>query len=946
MNKPSATSESERPRFIIGIDLGTTNCAVAFIDTKSGGRTIVDFPIPQFTAADATESRDTLPSFLYALTENEITPLDKRVDPTYRVGTFSRDHGALTPGRQITSAKSWLCHAGIDRQAAILPWHAADGVRCISPVEAQSIILKHLRDAWDLAHPDYLLAVQEVFITIPASFDEAARELTVEAAKKAGISALILIEEPQAAFYAWLSRHENTWSETLSPDDHILVCDVGGGTTDLTLIHARPGDQGLVAFHRTAVGDHLILGGDNLDLALAHALEEKLSGGRKLEARVWTTLVRLCRHYKEYLLSENAPESVEVVLPGSGSSILRSQFRATLLRSEAEQILMEGFMPKVDWSSVPARRSSGFQEFGLPYAADPAITNYLAEFLRHNLPKDSAGKTIPPRAILLNGGLFESPVMRRRFYEVLAEWFHSTNGIEWRPVLLDHRRLDLAVARGAAYFGLARRGQGVRVVSNLARAYYLGVDSTSVKRQAICIAPASLETGHEMCVDQHPLAVQLKSPVEFPLYVSSRRTTDAAGQLVEIDEESYTALSPVRTVLTAGKQATQTTIHVNLTARLTELGTLDLAIVERNGNRSWKLAFDLRAATRTELAYHDGTGEQAGLLEQQSVDQAAACIQSFFALSQNQLASRSITRELEQILGRPRAEWPVSALRSLWQVLIDLADSRKQSARHEQVWLNLVGYTLRPGFGLALDDWRVTETWKLFPGSVTNKSNEAVCAEWWILWRRLAGGLSAGQQKALGMPLIAACKSLFQGKPKAKISSGWDIRFGSHEIIEVLRLLSLLEQMERNQREQLGNWLLDRITAKGTETEQGASLWALGRLGSRVPLYGPLNQIIAPETVSGWLTTLCALPAAGRELPFALMSLARKTDDRHRDINDETRALVARKLTSLSAPEHWIKLVEQGGQLDTEEQNRSFGEALPKGVTLLNNQADFSAVRT
>jgi len=922
------------PRYVVGIDLGTTNCAVSFVDTQGQGRTISDFPIPQFTAPDVTESRDTLPSFLYALTADETTAADQRIDPSYRIGTHARDHGALTPGRLIASAKSWLCHAGVDRKAAILPWHAAPDVKSISPVEAQSLLLRHIRTAWDDAHPGHLLAEQEVYITVPASFDEVARELTVEAARKAGYPALILIEEPQAAFYAWLSHHETSWPEIILPDDHILVCDVGGGTTDLTLIHARPGDGGPVVFHRTAVGDHLILGGDNLDLALAHHLEEKLSAGQKLDPRSWTTLVRLCRHYKEFLLSENAPDSVDVVLPGAGAGILRNQRIATLTRTEAEQVLLNGFMPMVEWSSSPAKRSSGFQEFGLPFAADPAISKYLAEFLRANLPKDSAGQPIPPRAILLNGGLFESPVMRRRFYEVLSAWFDGMTDLPWKPALLDHRRLDLAVARGAAYFGLARRGAGVKVVSNLARTYYLGIESPDGESMAVCIAPASLSTGRQLTVDQHPFTLKLKTPVEFPLYVSSRRTTDPAGAMVSIDAESFIALPPVRTVMTAGKQAVQSTVSVNLTALLTELGTLDLAVVEREGNRSWKLAFDLRAATRTDLSFHDAAGERTGLIDDETIQQAASAVRAYFQRSQSGIGELSIMKELEVIIGANRIEWPVSVLRALWQSMMDSADTRRISAQHEQRWLNLTGYFLRPGFGFALDDWRIAETWKIFPAGIIHKSNEAVNAEWWILWRRLAGGLTTGQQTALGLPLVAALKSLFQGKPRGRISNGWEIRFGSHEIIEVLRLISLLERIDRGQRELLGGWMLDRIIEKSASAEKGACLWALGHLGARTPLYGPIHQVISVDIVTRWIRQLGEDSVRGKELPFTLMLLARRTGDRYRDIDESTRDLVIRKMQALNSPAHWISLVEQGGDLDRDDQGQIFGETLPRGLRL------------
>lgn len=928
MNEPSPH------RFIIGIDLGTTNCAVAYIDTRNAGRAVTDFPVRQFTAPGISEMRDTLPSFLLALRPEEISEADQRVDANYQVGTHARDHGALTPGRQVASAKSWLCHAGIDRRSPILPWHAAGDVKTISPVDAQSIILKHILVAWDESHPDHPMSTQEIYITVPASFDEVARELTIEAAKRAGIPALILLEEPQAAFYAWLSHHENTWSEQISADDHILVCDVGGGTTDLTLIHARPDPSGPVVFHRTAVGDHLILGGDNLDLALAHAAEDLLSPGKKLDARSWSMLVRRCRQYKETLLAEAAPESIEMVLAGTGSGLLRHQRQAPLTRLMVESLLLDGFMPLVPHDAVPAKKSSGFQEFDLPYAPDPAITRYLAEFLRANLPRRDNGDLIPPRAILLNGGLFESPVMRRRFYDVLVSWFGNGDNGQWQPLMLDHRRLDLAVARGAAYFGLARRGQGVRVVSNLARAYYLGIESRDGIAQTLCVAPASLASGQTLLIDQHPLTVKLKTPVEFPLYVSSRRTTDAAGAIVMVDADSFTPLPPMRTVLTAGKTATQTSVRVSLSAHLSELGTLDLAIVEAAGARSWKLGFDLRAATRTDLTFHAGQGERTGMLDQALIDRATEAMRHHFSLPQSQLGSVSLPKELESVVEQPRAEWPVSFLRALWNPLLEMASLRTSSAVHEQRWLNLMGYTLRPGFGYALDDWRISETWKIFPRGLAYASSDAVRAEWWIMWRRLAGGLSAGQQNAMVMPLVSALKSLLSGKAKARIADGWEIRLGSHESIELFRLLGSLERISSDVRIQLGHWMRDRVIQRGAD--RSAALWSLGRLGSRIPLYGSIQSIVSPDVAAGWMRQLCAGDTTDTNIPFALMSMARLTGDRYRDVDDETRALVTTRLKSLNAPAHWITLVALGGRLDSDEQDQAFGDQLPRGLALMD----------
>jgi hypothetical protein len=395
-------------RYVVGIDLGTTNSAVCFVDTEQRAWQVKVFAIPQLVAPGQVEARDTLPSFHYQPPAEEATKGLLKLpwnsgNPNTAVGFYALDFGVQVSGRLIASAKSWLCHSGVNRTAPILPWHAADDVERLSPVEASSRYLAHVRDAWNHRHPSQPLEKQDVVLTLPASFDEVARELTVEAAAKAGLSRVVLIEEPQAAFYAWIYKHADTWSDLVSPGQKILVCDIGGGTTDFTLIRVRRGEGGMVQFHRVAVGDHLILGGDNFDLALAQHVERKLTRltpaptpgdaawsrrltessppGGKLPSRQWDLLVRLARQAKEQLLSADAPAAVTVTLPGSGSKLIGDSQGVSVSRGEVHELLVDGFMPLVNLDDKPAPRRSGFQEFGLPYASDPAMTRYLAAFL-------------------------------------------------------------------------------------------------------------------------------------------------------------------------------------------------------------------------------------------------------------------------------------------------------------------------------------------------------------------------------------------------------------------------------------------------------------------------------------------------------------------------------------------------------------------------------------
>ena len=450
-SRPETYLDPTPSRFVVGIDLGTTNSAVAYVDSLETPWPVHAFPIRQLVAPAEVEARRSLPSFHYQSASGEQKkdshrlPWSKQV-ADHTVGVFARDHGMLSPGRLIASAKSWLCHTGVDRTADLLPWQGAADVERLSPVEVSARYLLHIRHAWDSEHTDQPLAEQDIALTLPASFDEVARELTVEAAAQAGLKRVVLIEEPQAAFYAWIHQHQDRWENLVEPGQKILVCDIGGGTSDFTLIRVRRGEDDKVVFHRIAVGDHLILGGDNLDLALAHHLENRLAGKGKLESRQWAVLVGVCRQVKETLLGSDAPDRLTITLPGSGSKLIGGSLTVEVTRDEVQQVLVDGFLPPVELDDRPASRQSGFQEFGLPFAPDPAITRYLAAFLtahRHATvdddPLPSHHDPARPDIVLFNGGLFESPVLRARLVEVLTRWFdvESSEGA-WRPIVLEH----------------------------------------------------------------------------------------------------------------------------------------------------------------------------------------------------------------------------------------------------------------------------------------------------------------------------------------------------------------------------------------------------------------------------------------------------------------------------------------------------------------------------
>ena len=946
MTDPAADSPAP-PRYVVGIDLGTTNCAVAYVDTAASeqggagdaGTRVETWAIPQFVAAGTVEGRENLPSFLYRPAEGEfrdgdLSPPWSKEEPEWAVGTFARDHGAKVPGRQVSSSKSWLCHPGVDRTAPLLPWHAAEGVERLSPVEASAALLEHLRAAWDHERPDAPLAEQDVVLTLPASFDEVARELTVKAARAAGLPKVVLIEEPQAAFYAWLAKRPDDWQERVAPNTNVLVCDIGGGTSDFALIRVKPGtgEEGKVEFHRVAVGEHLILGGDNLDLALAHHLEGKLKKeGTELSPKQWDVLVRQSRRAKETLLEADAPESVTVTLPGAGRALVAGGLSVAADRDAARGALLEGFLPEVPVTAEPDRKDAGFREVGLPYAPDAAITRHLARFLSTHgaVAGATEGEPARPDAVLFNGGFFASPVLRERLLGALSDWFPTGD----RPTALANDRLDLAVSRGAAYFGLVRRGLGVRVEAGLARTYYLGAeDGEHGEPRAVCVVPAGTQPGETVRLPDTPVRVRVGRPVELPVFSSGVRLTDPAGSVHSVDETQFAALPPIRTVLRAkGKDGDE--LPALLEAGLSEIGTLDLAVRERRedgtSGKRWRLSFDVRSTTRTELSAHAGAGEAAGVADDDTLAAIDSVLDDAFGSrdgsAKPSLKPRKVNDALAEAAGSPRSDWPPTLLRTIWEGLMDREAGRRESPAREARWLNLLGYALRPGYGVALDDWRVAETWRRLNGRLAH-ADAAVVSQSHVLWRRIGGGLEAGQQQALASPLLGAVKG---GGKK-----------GSAPDPELLRLLASLERLPVGTRETLGRSFL-RLAGKESNVGRRETLWwCVGRTGARVPLYGPANSVVSARTAAEWADGLIGQSddaAGSSENPpplWPVVQLARKTGDRYLDLSREPRQRVMQWLAERDAPPHWLALVRDGGRLDHEEEGLAFGESLPAGLRL------------
>jgi len=599
------------PTHAIGIDLGTTHAALSSIDLElSEGEDVAEaeLGISQVVTPGQVERRPLLPSFLYLPHPSEIAPSELALPwPSeashFVVGEAARILGTKSALRLVSSAKSWLCHGAVDRRAAILPAGAPDEVPKISPRDASVRILEHVRQAWDHDNPDAKLADQLVTITVPASFDPAARELTAEAAQLAGLGHAVLLEEPQAALYSWLLGTRGGFRDQVQLGDVILVIDVGGGTTDFSLIAVQEQD-GELELERVAVGEHILLGGDNMDLALAHHLRGMLeSQGQTLDPTQLATLTQAARSAKERLLSHLNEPSAPVVLPGKGAKLVGGTIRTELSRTDLENILLEGFFPHVEASARPLTRSrAALTQLGLPYAHDAAITRHLAAFLG----RQAAALGQPdvafarPTAVLFNGGVFKSYLLQARMLSVLNTWLNAVGAADARP--LEGADLDLAVARGAAYYGYVRRGGGIRIRGGSAMAYYVGVESAlpavpgmPPPIQALCVAPFGLEEGSHAEMSRAELGLVVGEPVRFRFFGSSVRRDDRAGDVLDRwTGDEMRELQEIEVTLPAEGHTPGEAVTVRLQAGITEVGTLELEAVAQRGGARWKVQLDTR----------------------------------------------------------------------------------------------------------------------------------------------------------------------------------------------------------------------------------------------------------------------------------------------------------------------------------------------------------------
>ncbi|MES2474821.1 MAG: Hsp70 family protein [Verrucomicrobiota bacterium] len=905
------------PKFSIGIDLGTTNCAMSFVPLAGENATTEVFVIPQWETTDRLIESNTLPSFLYLPTAAEAAQLHGAAasdKAAWVCGRIARKRAAETPGRVAHSAKSWLGHHAVDRGIGFLPW-GSDEIppeQKISPIRASALLLNYLRGAWDTRFPQHPFNAQDITVTVPASFDAVAQRLTLDAAAEAGFPKSVrLLEEPQAAFYRWLESHSDSqalWNQ-LAHDgpSHVLVVDIGGGTSDFSLFEIRRHEgSSLPAIRRVAVSDHLLLGGDNIDLALARLLEPRLAGkDETLSGSQWQDLVARCRDLKESCLAADGEpdEAFPVTLPGRGSGLFAGSLSAKISRAEVMTILLDGFYPECAADARPTEADAALREWGLPYAADSAITRYLADFLRDLPPVD---------AILFNGGSLYPEALRQRISRQIGSWQDGN-----LPTTLDNPEPDLAVARGAARYGNILHHRSARIQAGAARSIYLEVHQAG-KASLLCVLPRGSEP-EEIHAIAHPgLELRLNRPVRFQCYYSTRHDKDRPGALVPLKHEDFHRMPPLQTIARLTGKAAGESLSVSLTAKLTELGLLHLECVSADPSlaQAWPLAFNLRAGAAGGVV----VGESDPGVDTAKLTSAKERIVAIFSApftASDPLTAARLLKSLEDILESPKSEWNLMLVRALWTTLKRCIPCRVNSVEHEEAWLILAGFFLRPGFGAELDPVRIDDLWNALKDGPVHPGKQ-IRLQRHILLRRLAGGLDRERQQVI---LDAELPGLsHQQKPAA----------------ELVRLVGSLERIDLTSKLALIDLFLTRSVNLAESGGYAAPYWvSLGLLLNRTPLYTGAESVVPPDLVVRAFEMLRDLDwKSSPDLAELFLRAARVTDDRALDVPKPIRKEIARKLAKAKVPPHKVTRIEEFIPIDRSEQVSLYGESLPPGLLM------------
>jgi molecular chaperone DnaK (HSP70) len=929
-----------RARFSIGIDLGTTNCAVAFVPLDGEARSEL-LAIPQWETLSGVVESPMLPSFLYLPEEAVATQLqgsdvDKR---EWIVGRLARNKAAESPGRVVHSAKSWLSHHAADRSARFLPWGSEEIARDqkISPVRASALILRYLKDAWNRRVPDSEFEFQDITITVPASFDAAAQQLTLMAAAEGGFPDTVrLLEEPQAALYCWLEQHDSAkdlWGKLPNQNagaHHLLVLDIGGGTSDFSLFEFRSDARSPVPdIRRVAVSEHILLGGDNLDLAVAHLAEARLPGnGGQLSGPQWEHLVARCRDLKEKVLSSegHADETFPVALPGRGSGLIAGIRSAQLTRAEIEGALLEGFFPQCDANARPYRTQAALREWGLPYASDSAVTRHLANFLRDRPRVD---------AVLFNGGSLSPQLLHKRIREQIGNWRRSCP-----PLVLENPEPAFAVARGAARFGRLVHRRGQRIAAGAAQAIFLEVHRnpmTKVEKGAgrslVCVLPQGASPEQEFEIADPALELRTNRLVRFQAYYSSHQDTSQVGEVADWSERDFHPLPALETIIRLANQppsGTISTLPVRLKAKVNELGLLQVSCVRADGDirQSWPLEFSLRpheqnsegapgSETNPESPVPAGPNAATDVIEA-----ARKRIASLFAgpVSQaDKLTAARLGKSLEQILGMPKSEWNSVLVRALWPALESCMAFRQRSVDHEETWLILAGFLLRPGFGVAGDEIRIDSLWRVRDTGLHFPGKRIKCQEY-LLWRRVAGGLTPARQESV---LAAEFEKIHRhNSPPA----------------ELIRLAGSLERLPHDTKAGLITRFIGAASDLAHEKKPCAPyLAALGLLLNRAPLYAGPETVVSPDLVESAYQTFRDFDWSEpelSELKTLFLRAARVVGNRSLDLPQPLRNRISDKLEKSG-----VALLRTGKVRDFAPVGRwdrisLYGESLPPGLIL------------
>lgn len=911
-------------QYSIGIDLGTTNCAVSFVSLKDKDGVTRVLDIPQWENASTLGTALTLPSFLYRPPAGEAGQvLGKSGGGDWIVGRWARAQAGKTPGRVAHSAKSWLCSHGSDRRKSFLPWGSQELAEPekISPIRASALLLGYLRGVWnDARGREAAFENQLVTVTVPASFDAAAQKLTLDAAKDAGYpDGVRLLEEPQAAFYRWLEVHEstNTLQDQLrdlqARPHYVLVVDVGGGTTDFSLFEIRlAAGRKLPEIRRVAVSDHILLGGDNMDLALAHWVEPRL-GVESLSADQWSHLVAQCRAVKEEALAgesgagsrEQGAGHYRITVPSRGAGLLKGTLSAEIEAEELLSFLLDGFYPECAADAVPERAAGALREWGLPYAADTGITRHLADFLR-GLPAVDA--------VLFNGGSLEPAAVRERLVSQLRRWQPGRD-----LVVLDNEERHLAVARGAARYGLLLRRNEARIQAGAARSLYLETHAgEGEEERLVCILPKGTPAGEEVLVEGMGLRVRVNQPVTFRLFSSAKGDRDEPGQVVSFREGKHLPMPALQTVIPAGKKG-ETQVPVSLSSRLNALGLLQVdcvGLVKR-----WPLEFQLREGD--EGAPPPRSVVVAPGVENAVLDTARARIGALFRSAWNKrdpLTPARLVSSLERLLGLPKADWNAALLRALWPSLRARFHDREHSFEHEESWVSLAGLLLRPGYGVELDEQRIDQLWEFhedgfwYPGKAMQLNAD-------VLWRRVAGGLSPEREAVLAEDALQRVRQA-EKKPPA----------------EAVRLLGAMERLDQERKREIARLLLERAEARLQEGGYAEPfLAALSRLLNRALLHAGPESVLPAVLVAEAYERLAPFDwekAGGGEPITLFLRAARVVDDRALDLESGLRRQIAAKLRQAGVAPARLVPLEKFVALQESDRVSLFGESLPAGLVL------------